>query len=154
MKSNPMIPKRFVILLYGLTIVRLMSKLTVALFVTAVLMASIVVVSIPAVSALTARTSFNDNHYTVRYAGGQKICGDHICAPGEFDQMQQALSEAQMKGKTETSTPPPGGSNMTATSTGQNPVPADVCGTVKNALTDSGVPYDVIGKVMTKLGCS
>jgi hypothetical protein len=135
------------------------TKLTLALIVTAVLMASIVVVSIPAATALTARTSFNDNHYTVRYAGGQKICGDHICAPGEYDQMQQALAQAQMKGKTETSSPLPSGSqgsNMTQTmpTTSQTAVSANVCETVKNALTDSGVPYDVVGKVMTKLGCS
>jgi hypothetical protein len=75
------------------------SKLMFALFVTAILMASIVAVSIPAASALTSRSNFNDNHYTALYPGGPRICGDHICAPGEYDKMQQALAQAQMKGK-------------------------------------------------------
>jgi len=81
------------------------SKLMLVLFVTAVLMTSIVAVSIPAASALTARTSFNDNHYTALYPGGPRICGDHMCAAGEYEKMQQALAQAQMKGKTAPSAP-------------------------------------------------
>ncbi len=61
--------------------------------------------TIPAASALTARTSFNDNHYTALYPGGPRICGDHICAAGEYEKMQQALAHAQMKGKTGTTAP-------------------------------------------------
>src|SRR5579872_7565056 len=55
--------------------------------------------TLPAASALTSRSSFNDNHYTSLYPGGPRICGDHICAAGEYDKMQQQLSQAQMKGK-------------------------------------------------------
>jgi hypothetical protein len=55
--------------------------------------------TLPAASALTSRTSFNDNHYTALYPGGPRICGDHVCAPGEYDKMQQELAQAQMKGK-------------------------------------------------------
>jgi len=58
--------------------------------------------TLPVASALTARTNFNDNHYTSLYPGGPRICGDHICTPGEYDKMQQELSQAQMKGKTGT----------------------------------------------------
>ena len=76
-----------------------------ALFVTAVLMTSIAAVTIPAAGVLTSRSSFNDNHYTALYPGGQRICGDHICAPGEYDKMQQALTQAQMKGNTGSTTP-------------------------------------------------
>ncbi len=61
---------------------------------------------LPSSSALTMRSDFNDNHYTARYSGGQKICGDHICNPGEYSQMQQALSQAQLKGKMESNTMP------------------------------------------------
>ena len=73
------------------------SKLTLALFVTAILMTSIVAVSIPAASALTSRTNFNDNHYTARFHGGLGICGDHICKPGEYSSWQKAMSAAQMQ---------------------------------------------------------
>jgi hypothetical protein len=150
--------KSYAILLYGLTIVRLMSsKLMLALFVTAVLMTSIAAVSIPAASALTARTTFNDNHYTALYSGGPKICGDHKCAPGEYDQMQQALAQAQMKGKTGSTTPstptPP-----TTTPTTPTPAPTvpamSVCDSVKAILTNAGTSPDVLAKVMADLSCS
>jgi len=59
--------------------------------------------TLPVASALTSRTSFNDNHYTALYPGGKKICGDHICAPGEYDKMIQAISQAQMIGNAGTS---------------------------------------------------
>ena len=129
------------------------SKLMVALFVTTVLMTSVVAVSIPAASALTSRTSFNDNHYTALYPGGPRICGDHICAAGEYDKMQQDLSKAQMKGKTGTtapSTPTP----PTTTPTTMPSTPSSVCQTVKTTLTNAGISSDVIAKVMADLGCS
>ncbi len=66
--------------------------------------------TLPVASALTSRNSFNDNHYTALYSGGPRICGDHMCAPGEYDKMQEALAQAQMKSKTST----------TNTSQGQN----------------------------------
>jgi hypothetical protein len=56
--------------------------------------------TLPAASALTQRTNFNDNHYTALFSGGPRVCGDHICAPGEYDKMQKELAQAQMKGKT------------------------------------------------------
>lgn len=138
------------------------------LFVTAVLITSIVATSTPLASALTSRTSFNDNHYTALYPGGPKICGDHVCAPGEYDKMQQALAQAQMKGKPSTSTPSTTqGQNMTGQNmpqeqnmTGQNmpqgqSMPsADVCSTVKTTLTNAGISVTIIGKVMADLGCT
>lgn len=59
----------------------------------------------PVASALTSRSTFNDNHYTATRPGGTKICGDHVCAPGEYDKMRQALAHAQMQGKTAPSVP-------------------------------------------------
>ncbi|MBI3640505.1 MAG: hypothetical protein HY223_09385 [Thaumarchaeota archaeon] len=129
------------------------SKLMLALFVTAVLMTSIAAVTIPAASALTSRNSFNDNHYTALYPGGPRICGDHVCAPGEYDKMQQALAQAQMKGKTGStapSTPTPPTTTPTPTTT-----PAmSVCDSVKAILTNAGTSPDVIAKVMADLSCS
>ena len=133
------------------------SKLMLALFVTAVLMTSIAAVTIPAASALTSRSSFNDNHYTALYPGGPRICGDHMCAPGEYDKMQQALAQAQMKGKTGSTTPstpttptttPP--MNGTSTTT----MPMSVCDSVKATLTTAGISSTVIAKVMADLSCS
>lgn len=40
-------------------------------------------------------TYLNDNHLTARY-GETAVCGDHLCAPGEWDKLQQALTAAQL----------------------------------------------------------
>lgn len=133
------------------------SKLMLALFVTAVLMTSIAAVTIPAASALTSRTSFNDNHYTALYPGGPRICGDHICAPGEYDKMQQALAEAQMKGKTgstSTTTTPMNGTTTMPPMNGTTMPAMSVCDNVKTVLTNAGTSASVIAKVMTDLSCS
>ena len=140
------------------------SKLMLAVFVTAVLMTSIAAVTIPAASALTSRSSFNDNHYTALYPGGPRICGDHICAPGEYDKMQQALAEAQMKGKTGSTTPSTTPTTPTTTPTPPTTMPPmnstttmpamSVCDSVKAILTNAGTSPDVVAKVMTDLSCS
>jgi hypothetical protein len=123
-----------------------------ALFVTAVLMTSIAAVTIPAASALTSRSSFNDNHYTALYPGGPRICGDHVCAPGEYDKMQQDLAQAQMKGKTgttgQTTMPAMNGTSSTSTTS------MTVCQSVKTILINAGTSSTVIAKVMADLGCS
>jgi hypothetical protein len=53
------------------------------------------------VNALTKRdyTAPNDQPNTVTYGGNFVVCGNHICGPGEYTQMQQELSKAQV-GKT------------------------------------------------------
>ena len=73
----------------------------ILLLVVAVLSIAFVMTSQDA-NALTQRSNFNDNHYTALYPGGPRICGDHVCGPDEYDKMQQALAQAQMKGKTNT----------------------------------------------------
>src|SRR5438309_3002110 len=124
--------------------------------------------TIPAASALTSRTNFNDNHYTALYPGGPRICGDHICAPGEYDKMQQALAQAQIKGKggnttpSTPSTPPattPSNNNETTTMPINNNATTtmpttSVCDSVKAILTDAGESSTIIAKVMADLGCS
>ena len=132
------------------------SKLTLALVITAVLMTSVVV--LPAATALTARTTFNDNHYTASRPGGsQRICGDHVCAPGEYDKMQQALSQAQMTGKNTPSTPATSPGTMppatTTPSTSQAAGTSDICKTVKDTLTAEASPPTTIAKVMAAMGC-
>ena len=52
------------------------------------------------VANATSRNTFDDNHYTALYPGGTRICGLHVCEPGEYYKMQQELAQAQMKGKT------------------------------------------------------
>ena len=63
----------------------------------AIVISSIVALSItlPAATALTQRDNFDDNHTTVRFLGGQKICGEHLCKPGEYNKQLQQLNDAQ-----------------------------------------------------------
>lgn len=48
-------------------------------------------------NALTARTNFSDNHYTYITPGGTKVCGDHLCKPGEWAQWVKQLMLNQIK---------------------------------------------------------
>ncbi len=45
------------------------------------------------VHALTPRdiSILDDRFTTERYPGGQKICGDHMCKPGEWSMMKHAI---------------------------------------------------------------
>ena len=133
------------------------SKLTLALFVTAVLMTLIVAVSLPAASALTARSTFNDNHCTSSFSCGQKICGDHRCGPGEYAQYVKALSQAQMTGKNAPSAPTTPSATMPPTttmpSTSQASGVSDICKTVKDILTNEATPPSTIAKLLAALGC-
>ncbi len=52
-------------------------------------------VTLPAAYALTQRNNYDDSHTTARFLGGIKICGDHICKPGEHNKMVIAMNEAQ-----------------------------------------------------------
>lgn len=52
-------------------------------------------VTLPAASALIQRDNFDDSHTTARFLGGVKVCGDHLCKPGESDKMLKAMNAAQ-----------------------------------------------------------
>jgi hypothetical protein len=144
------------------------SKLPV-LFLVAVVVASFVGVNLPASNALINRdyTYVNDNQLTALY-GNTKVCGDHMCAPGEWNQLQAKLTSAQLgnqggRNTTQTTTPPitttpstvPSTPTTNATSaqmpTGVTP---KLCSAVKDILSSTGVSSSVIGQVMADLGCS
>src|SRR2546430_2207 len=55
------------------------------------------IILLPAANALTPRVNFNDNHYTYNSLGGPKICGDHLCTPGEWNQWIHQMMSHQLK---------------------------------------------------------
>ncbi len=123
------------------------SKLPVVLLLTVVLLASVAVSTIPASNALIQRNFnyLNDQQITVR-TGDTKVCGDHLCAPGEWDKMQQQIANAQLGNQT--------GKNGTSPTV----VPAtsnasDLCNIVKSALNNANVPATTTQEVLSKLGC-
>lgn len=134
-----------------------MSKLPLMVIIAAVLVGSFVILAVPQASALTKRdfsSGYNDNIATARL-GNTQVCGDHMCAPGEWDKMISTLSAAQRgeqagRNMTQTSS-----ANMTV-SAAQVPTsaPPNVCDSVKSMLSSAGVSSSVVAKVMTDLGCS
>jgi hypothetical protein len=150
------------ILLCGGKIAMMMSKLPVMVFTAAILIASVVVLTVPAANALTQRNwsyGYNDNHITVRF-GNTLVCGDHMCAPGEWDKLQSTLTAAQLGhqgGRATTTTT----SNSTTTTAPTIPAAtqpttarSNVCNTISTMLDNAGVSPSVVSKVMSDLGCS
>ncbi len=97
------------------------SKLMIAVIATAIFVTTITVASFPVATALTQRTNFDDNHYTFIYLGGPKVCGDHLCAPGEWDKWIENMYASQLKNHVSSNTTPSssqGPSTSTPTNTG------------------------------------
>lgn len=122
------------------------SKLQVVLLLTAVLMASVAVSTIPASNALIQRdySYLNDNHQTV-LTGNTKVCGDHMCAPGEWDKLQTNIASAQLGKQT--------GNATTTTAAPMTPSASHLCTAVKAALASANVDTAMTSAILSKLGC-
>lgn len=133
----------------------------------AVIVASAVGITIPASNALINNSYDNyisDNQLTARY-GNTAVCGDHMCAPGEWDKLQESLTNAQLgyqvRNQTQPSTvpatpPATSSSNATTSTTPEMPtgVTPKLCASVKTILSGTGISNTVISEVMADLGCS
>lgn len=112
--------------------------------------------SIHYASALEKRdySYLNDNHCTARYnCAGAQICGDHLCAPGEWEKLQAKLNAAQIghqAGSNATKTNMP----SLSTTTSVQSVPVVVCQSIKNILEGAGASSSLTAKVMADLGCT
>lgn len=143
-------------------IVKIMSKLPIMVFVAAILVASFVMLTIPAANALTTRNYYyvNDQPLTARL-GNHDVCGNHLCAPGEWDKLISSLSNAQ-RGQQAGWTAAHAATTPNATTPTYPPTPSTpsnrtspaVCGSIENLLTSAGVSDSIVTQVMTDLGCS
>lgn len=128
-----------------------MLRKTLVLSVAAVLIVSFAV-SIPASNGLIQRdfNFLNDQHLTAR-TGNYKVCGDHICARGEWQATHEKINNAQLhnKGNSTTSTNMWMSTNIPI----QTRAPLGICQTVKTTLTEGVISSTVIAKVMADLGC-
>jgi hypothetical protein len=89
------------------------------------------------------------------------VCGDHMCAPGEWDKLQESLTAAQLgyqggRNATQTNTVPatPPSSNIPSTTNMPTGVTPKLCASVKIVLMSSAVSTTVISEVLADLGCS
>jgi hypothetical protein len=71
-----------------------MSNKIVLLFTASVIMASFGMLAIPAASALNPNPVDN-SHVTDRFNSEHKICGTHLCAPGERTSWEKAVWDHQ-----------------------------------------------------------
>lgn len=146
-------------------------KIILIVSVMAILITSLLGQIIPASGALVKRnfSYLNDQHLTARL-GNTLVCGDHMCAPGEWDKLRENLNKAQIghgvaKNFTKTVTIPTMKHNSTDSVSNipvppiptpiptPPPVPYSVCKAVKATLTNSTISSDIITKIMTDLGC-
>ena len=142
-------------------------------------MAPVLAQSVPTSSNLVKRdySYTDDQHLTARF-GNSRVCGDHLCAPGEWTKLQESLNHAQISHTTNktttTSLPPniptttpvtPTNSTVPIPSNSTMPItpapvptppsaPSSVCVAVKAALGNSTVPASTVAKIMSDLGCS
>jgi len=130
----------------------------------------------PATNGLVKRdySYANDQHLTARF-GNDKVCGDHLCAPGEWTKLQENLNQAQIvHPSTNTTKVTPVSSNTTTMAPANNtsqiqsppvpPTPAPIptpqiepsaiCVAVKTVLANSTVPSTTITRIMADLGCT
>ena len=56
-----------------------------------------IMILLPVANALTPRADFSDNVSTYRLFDGTKICGDHLCKPGEWNKWINNLFSSQIK---------------------------------------------------------
>ena len=56
-----------------------------------------IVILLPVANALTPRSDFSDNISTYRLYGSTRVCGDHLCKPGEWNNWINNLFSSQIK---------------------------------------------------------
>lgn len=71
-----------------------MSIKIVLLFTTSIILASFAVMAIPLASALIS-SSVDNSHVTARFDSEKKVCGNHLCTPGERTNWEKAVWDHQ-----------------------------------------------------------
>ncbi len=56
-----------------------------------------IMILLPVANALTPRSDFSDNVSTYRLFSSTKVCGDHLCKPGEWNKWINNLFSSQIK---------------------------------------------------------
>ena len=144
-------------------------------------MAPVLAQSVPTTTNLVKRDySYTDDQHLTAGFGNTRVCGDHLCAPGEWTKLQESLNQAQITHPANSTTTPslpphipatppatPTNSTMPVPSNSTSPVtpapvpiptppstPSSVCVTVKTTLENSTVSASTVAKVLYDLGCS
>jgi hypothetical protein len=155
-------------------------KIIFTISIVVVLITSVLGQTIPASGVLEKRNFdyLTDQHLTARL-GNNKVCGDHMCAAGEWTKLQENLNKAQIGHSLEKNIPNTTSSltltvnsissttKMNSTSTTSTPTvppvpvpiptpsatPYSVCKAIKETLANSTVSSDVVAKILADLNC-
>ena len=126
---------------------------------------------IPFLQASVFAKPYDNSHITGRHDRA-KVCGDHYCTPGEYNDWKNGVVQSQrmsqgkvanpqqhgedvmhkMAGSTPGSTTMHGNTKQNMESTSKQS--ASECQALKASLTKSGFPPAMIAKVMSNSGCS
>lgn len=71
-----------------------MSNKIILLLTTSLILASFAAMGIPLASALV-NSPYDNSHVTARFEGDLKVCGNHLCAPGEKTFWDKAVWHTQ-----------------------------------------------------------
>ncbi len=116
-----------------------MSKnLPILLFTASVLLASFAATVVPQARALT-NSEVDNSHVTARFTSEHRVCGNHLCAPGERTSWEKAVWDSQKVGYGKVGT----------TSHGEN-VMHKLAGSTPGPTTEHGTPNPMTGMQTTK----
>lgn len=106
------------------------------MFTTSVLLTSFAAMVIPQASALV-NSGYDNSHVTARFEGDLKVCGNHLCAPGEKTFWDKAVWGSQNVGTGKVGTTQHGESVM-----------HKMTGSTPKATSGHGTPMPMHGTMM------
>ncbi|MHB8602514.1 MAG: hypothetical protein ACYC6W_09825 [Nitrosotalea sp.] len=163
------------------TMLLTMSIMGIAMTLVVGQMVPVLAQTIPTSSNLVKRDfATTDDQHTTSLYGNNKVCGDHMCAPGEWDKLKASLNQAQISHPAANSTKTVSvavSTNVTTTASTNSTVPvppvttppvtptpqpvptppstpSSVCVAIKAALGNSTVSAVTVTKIMSDLGCT
>jgi len=115
-------------------------KLALILFSTSVLLTSFAAMVVPQASALVNST-YDNSHVTARFESEHKVCGNHVCAPGERTNWEKSVWGSQKMGY-----------GKVPTATHGESVMHQMAGSTPDTTSGHGTPMPAHGMMMTKNG--
>lgn len=110
---------------------QLMSKqIALFAFTASVLFVSFAVMYVPQVSALNPNPVDN-SHVTARFESEHKVCGTHLCKPGERTSWEKAVWDHQSLSQGKVASPTQHGEDVMKNLAGATPNPTTAHGTMK-----------------------
>ena len=101
------------------------NKIALLFFATSVLLTSFAAMVIPQANALneSPNNGYNRDHVTARFLGAAKVCGNHLCAPGERTVWEKVVWDSQKVSQGKITSPKQHGEDVMHKMAGSTPSP-------------------------------